>query len=58
MQEIILFNVPGSPSDSPEERKEEDIAFFNKMCESICECSLPAESVMSERRLGRRPGIG
>ena len=33
---IILFNVPESPSESPEERKEEDITFFNKMCESIC----------------------
>ena len=47
-----------TPSDSPEVRKEEDITVFNKMCESICECSLPPEGVMSARRLGRRPDNG
>ena len=52
---IILFNVRESPSESPEERKEEDITFCNKMCESICECSLPPESVTNGRRLGKRP---
>ena len=52
---IILFNVPEPPSESPEERKEEGITFFNKMCESICECSLPPESVTNARRLGKRP---
>ena len=43
---------------SPEDRKEEDIAFFNKMCASICGCSLPPESVTSARHLGRRPDNG
>ena len=52
---IILFNVSESPSESPEERKEEDITFFNKMCKPICECSLPPESVTNACRLGKRP---
>ena len=49
---IILFNVAESQSDTPVKRKKEDISFFLRLYNTICDDN-STEIVTDARRLGK-----
>ena len=49
-QNIVLFRVPESTKDSPENRQKDDIEFFSDFCINGLSCNLPE---MQKDKVGR-----
>ena len=52
-QNIVLFRVPESKKDSPENRQKDDIEFFSDFCINGLSCNVP--EVQKAIRLGEPP---